>query len=232
MYEMGRAHILIVEDDQVLNDQLAELLRSKGFLIDQCHDGQQGLLSAVKHKFDLILLDVLLPSLNGFSVLNTLRKTNQTPVMMLTACGAEQERIEGYSKGADDYLPKPFNLMELMLRIDALLRRTGMSATLPFTKNTLSVDGLILDKVTQQISYHEQSITLTPIQFRLLFTLVENRADVLSKAYLYQTILERSFSRYDRTLDMHLSRVRKKLVKAGMPADCLATVHGKGYVFK
>lgn len=229
---MSRAHILIVEDDQVLNDQLAELLRSKGFLIDQCHDGQQGLLSAVKHKFDLILLDVLLPSLNGFSVLNTLRKTNQTPVMMLTACGAEQERIEGYSKGADDYLPKPFNLMELMLRIDVLLRRTGMSATLPFTKNTLSVDGLILDKITQQISYHEQSITLTPIQFRLLFTLVENQAEVLSKAYLYQTVLERSFSRYDRTLDMHLSRVRKKLIQAGMSADCLATVHGKGYVFK
>ncbi|WP_133468524.1 response regulator transcription factor [Paraglaciecola marina] len=229
---MGRAHILIVEDDQVLNDQLADLLRSKGFLINQCHDGQQGLLSAVKHKFDLILLDVLLPSLNGFSVLNTLRKTNQTPVMMLTACGAEQERIEGYSKGADDYLPKPFNLMELMLRIDVLLRRTGISTALPFTKNTLSANGLILDKITQQISYHEQSITLTPIQFRLLFTLVENQAEVLSKAYLYQTVLERSFSRYDRTLDMHLSRVRKKLIQAGMSAECLATVHGKGYVFK
>ncbi|MEP1384521.1 MAG: response regulator transcription factor [Paraglaciecola sp.] len=229
---MGRAHILIVEDDQVLNDQLAELLRSKGFLINQCHDGQQGLLSAVKHKFDLILLDVLLPSLNGFSVLNTLRKTNQTPVMMLTACGAEQERIEGYSKGADDYLPKPFNLMELMLRIDVLLRRTGVSSEQPFTKNSIIVNDLTLNKTGQQISYKEQNIVLTPIQFRLLFTLVENRSDVLSKAYLYQTVLERSYSQYDRTLDMHLSRVRKKLIQAGMPADCLATVHGKGYVFK
>ena len=121
---MYAAHILIVEDDNVLSDQLAELLRSKGFVIDRCHDGEQDLLSALKKKFDLILLDVLLPSLNGFSVLKTLRKTCQTPVMMITACGAEQERIEGYTKGADDYLPKPFNLMELMLRIDVLLRRT------------------------------------------------------------------------------------------------------------
>ncbi|MEP2654026.1 MAG: response regulator transcription factor [Paraglaciecola sp.] len=229
---MGRAHILIVEDDLVLNDQLAELLRGKGFLIDQCHDGQQGLLSAVKHKFDLILLDVLLPSLNGFSVLNTLRKTSQTPVMMLTACGAEQERIEGYSKGADDYLPKPFNLMELMLRIDVLLRRTGASSEQPFTKNILIVNDLTLNKTGQRIRYQEHNIVLTPIQFRLLFTLVENQSEVLSKAYLYQTVLERSYSQYDRTLDMHLSRVRKKLVEAGMPPERLATVHGKGYVFK
>ena len=121
---MYAAHILIVEDDNVLNDQLAELLRSKGFVIDRCHDGEQGLLFALKKQSDLILLDVLLPSLNGFLVLKTLRKTCQTPVMMITACGAEQERIEGYTKGADDYLPKPFNLMELMLRIDVLLRRT------------------------------------------------------------------------------------------------------------
>jgi two-component system response regulator PfeR len=121
---MYAAHILIVEDDNVLSDQLAELLRSKGFVIDRCHDGEQDLLSALKKKFDLILLDILLPSLNSFSILKTLRKTCQTPVMVITACGAEQERIERYTKGADDYLPKPFNLMELMLRIDVLLRRT------------------------------------------------------------------------------------------------------------
>ena len=118
------AHILIVEDEKVLNDQLAELLRNKGFVIDQCHDGQQGLLSALKNKFDLILLDVLLPSLNGFLVLKTLREISQTPVIVITACDAEQERIEGFAKGADDYLFKPFNLMELMLRINVLLRRT------------------------------------------------------------------------------------------------------------
>ncbi|AGH46810.1 response regulator transcription factor [Paraglaciecola psychrophila] len=228
---MYAAHILIVEDDNVLNDQLAELLRSKGFVIDQCHDGEQGLLSALKKKFDLILLDVLLPSLNGFSVLKTLRKTCQTPVMMITACGAEQERIEGYTEGADDYLPKPFNLMELMLRIDVLLRRTYKFNAKSNQQRVLQLDGLSLDRIHQGIAYHEQPIILTPIQFRLLWRLAESQNQVLSKAYLYQTVLDKSFSQYDRTLDMHISRVRKKLVEAGMPIERLVTVHGKGYCF-
>ena len=228
---MNAAHILIVEDDKVLNDQLAELLRNKGFVIDQCHDGQQGLLSALKNKFDLILLDVLLPSSNGFLVLKTLRKTCQTPVIMITACGAEQERIEGFTKGADDYLPKPFNLMELMLRIDVLLRRTYKLNAKSSQQRVLQLDRLSLDKFNQGIIYHEQPITLTPIQFRLLWCLAQSQYEVLSKAYLYQTVLDKSFSLYDRTLDMHISRVRKKLVEAGMPTERLVTVHGKGYCF-
>ncbi len=121
---MKPAHIVIIEDDVTLNDQLADLLRKRGFTIDQCHDGQQGLLTALNKHVDLVLLDRLLPALDGLSVLNRLRKVCETPVMMLTACGAEEERIAGYSQGADDYLPKPFNLTEMQLRIDALLRRS------------------------------------------------------------------------------------------------------------
>ncbi|MFT2090053.1 response regulator transcription factor [Paraglaciecola sp. 2405UD69-4] len=229
---MAQAHILIIEDDQVLNNQLAELLSGKGFVTEQCHDGEQGLLTALKRKFDLILLDVLLPSLDGFSVLNQLRNVSQTPVMMLTACGAEQERIEGYSKGADDYLPKPFNLMELMLRIDVLLRRTSSYSINQTQKNHISADGLYLDRVKQKITFANNEIVLTPLQFRLIWALADNQEQVLSKPLLYQTVLDKAFSRYDRTLDMHISRVRKKLVDAGMSPDRLATVHGKGYVFK
>jgi two-component system response regulator PfeR len=228
---INAAHILIVEDDKVLSDQLAELLRDKGFVIDQCHDGQQGLLYALKKKFDLILLDVLLPTLSGFAVLNALRKTDQTPVMMLTACGAEQERIEGYSKGADDYLPKPFNLMELMLRIDVLLRRSRHILANTNLPSLLTLNGLVLNKTKQSIVYHEQPVILTPIQFRLLWSLTQSQNEVLSKPYLYLTVLAKSFSQYDRTLDMHVSRIRKKLVEAGMPSERLVTVHGKGYRF-
>lgn len=223
--------ILIIEDDVTLNNQLADLLSGRGFTIRQCHDGEQGLLSALSDKFDLILLDVLLPSMDGFSVLSKLRKSKHTPVMMLTACGAEEERIQGYSSGADDYLPKPFNFTELVLRIDALLRRS-LGMIKPQTQvNTLTVDLLTLDRNQQRVQYDGQSISLTPIQFKLLWTLLENHNEVLTKPYLYQGVLEREFSRYDRSLDMHLSRVRRKLMDAGMPADRLTTVHGKGYCF-
>lgn len=226
---MQPGRILIIEDDETLNNQLAALLREQGFSIDQCRDGEQGLLAALRDTFDLILLDVLLPGLNGFSVLNQLRQVRQTPVMMLTACGAEAERIEGYSKGADDYLPKPFSFTEVLVRIEALLRRTrGLGKKMV---DTLTVNELVLHRRHQQVSYAGESIALTPIQFRLLWVLVENRGEVLSKPYLYQAVLDRSFSRYDRSLDMHLSRVRRKLMDAGLGADSLATVHNKGYLF-
>ncbi len=224
--------ILIVEDDVTLNEQLAELLRSQGFQTDQCHDGQQGLNVALNDRFDLILLDVLLPSLGGFALLNQLRRIRQTPVMMLTACGAEQERIEGFSKGADDYLPKPFNFTELLLRIEALLRRTRGSIEKIIGHNELRVDDLLLKRREQEVLYEGQPIVLTPIQFRLLWVLLDSLGETLTKPYLYQVVLERVFSRYDRSLDMHLSRVRKKLVEAGMPAERLVTVHGKGYRFQ
>ncbi|CAA0103132.1 Transcriptional regulatory protein CpxR [BD1-7 clade bacterium] len=227
---MDSARILIVEDDATLNDQLAGLLRNRGFRIDQCHDGHQGLSRALEGAFDLILLDVLLPRIDGFSVLNRLRKERQTPVMMLTACGAEEERIEGYSKGADDYMPKPFNFTEMLLRIDALLRRTR-KAIEKTSASRLTLDMLTLTRSSQAVSYGDTAVSLTPIQFRLLWVLAENADEVLSKPYLYQTVLKRTFSRYDRALDMHLSRVRRKLMDAGMDPERLATIHGKGYRF-
>lgn len=223
--------ILIIEDDRTLNDQLADLLQGRGFNTHQCHDGEQGLLSALSDRFDLILLDVLLPSMDGFSVLSKLRKSKHTPVMMLTACGAEEERIQGYSSGADDYLPKPFNFTELVLRIDALLRRSLGLLQPQAQANRQVIDVLALDRSQQAVSYDGEAISLTPIQFKLLWILIENRHEVLTKPYLYQQVLEREFSRYDRSLDMHLSRVRRKLMDAGMPADRLTTVHGKGYCF-
>ena len=229
---MNPARILIVEDDQTLNNQLAALLKDKGFAIAQCHDGQQGLLKACTEKFDLILLDVLLPELDGFSVLNRLRKAQQTPVMMLTACGAEEERIEGFTRGADDYLPKPFNFRELLLRVEALLRRSMPVFNEEQASWEINHQGLHICRSSQRACFNETDLELTPIQFRLLWTLADHCGEILSKPYLSQVVLERPFSRYDRSLDMHLSRVRRKLVDAGMNAERLATVHGKGYCLK
>ncbi|GAA6184425.1 response regulator transcription factor [Aliiglaciecola sp. NS0011-25] len=228
---MSAARILIIEDDMTLSDQIARLLEEKGFATEQCLDGKKGMLTAIHRSFDLILLDVLLPSLNGFSVLNQLRKVKQTPVMMITACGAEQERIEGYRKGADDYLPKPFNFTEMMLRVEALLRRSHLQSERANQSTQLKVDELYLDRNKQQVIFANEHVELTPIQFRLLWILLENQNEVMSKAYLYQSVLYRAFSRYDRSLDMHVSRIRKKLVDAGMSPERLATIHGKGYRF-
>lgn len=228
---MSATRILIIEDDITLSDQIARLLEEKGFNTEQSFDGQKGLVRALQKSFDLILLDLLLPSQNGFSILNQLRKVKQTPVMMITASGAEQERIEGYRKGADDYLPKPFNFTEMMLRVEALLRRSRRQSDLTNQTTQLTIDNLQLNRRTQQVLFDEENVELTPIQFKLLWIMAENQHEVLSKAFLYQSVLDRPFSRFDRSLDMHLSRVRKKLVEAGMPPERLVTLHGKGYRF-
>ncbi|MFZ8142602.1 response regulator transcription factor [Alteromonas macleodii] len=228
---MDATKILIIEDDITLNKQIAALLKDRGFDVHQCHDGNQGLVTALRERFDLILLDVLLPNLNGFSLLSQLRKRKQTPVIMVTACGAEQERIKGYSNGADDYMPKPFSFVEMMLRIEALLRRSLHVKSNEITRNSIVVDEITLDRRNLKANFAGKALDLTSTQFKLLWVLLENQNEVLSKPLLYQTVLERSFSRYDRSLDMHMSRVRKKLIEAGMSPTRLATQHGKGYLF-
>ncbi|MFW5824184.1 MAG: response regulator transcription factor, partial [Marinobacter sp.] len=185
--------ILVVEDDPTLNGQIARLLEGKGYRIHQCYDGEGALISALSRRFDLILLDVLLPRRNGFDVLDRLRKTRKTPVMMLTACGAEEERIRGYSCGADDYVPKPFSFTELLLRIEALLRRTLGSTDQRADPDELAVGGLVMNRSTLAVTFDGQPIELTPIQFRLLWVLVLHQGEALSKPYLYQLVLEKEF---------------------------------------
>ncbi|MFV8569844.1 response regulator transcription factor [Marinobacter sp. SBS5] len=223
--------ILIAEDDPLLREQLASQLASRGYRVLQSHEGDKALVAALGQRLDMILLDVLLPKMNGFEVLQRLRKTCQTPVMMLTACDAEDERIRGYQQGADDCLPKPFSFTELFLRIEALLRRTRGDSDHRAEPPTLSVGELHLDRQTMHVAHKGQQVSLTPIQFRLLWILVLHQREPLSKPYLYQVVLEKEFSRYDRSLDMHLSRIRRKLVEAGVAGDRLQTVHGKGYCF-
>jgi two-component system response regulator PfeR len=226
------ARILIVEDDRTLAAQLGELLRGQGYATSACHLGESGLETALREAPDLLLLDVMLPDVNGFSVLRRLREQQQTPVIMLTACGAEEERIRGLRHGADDYLPKPFNITELQLRIDAVLRRTRPQENARGGQaQQLQVDELHLDRHAQQARVAGCDLTLTPLQFRLLWLLVSHRGEALSKPYLYRMALEREYSQYDRSLDMHVSRIRRRLAEAGLGADRLQTLHGRGYAF-
>ncbi len=225
------ANILIIEDDLTLSGQLSQLLHHGGYAIDCQYDGPAGLERALVSEPDLVLLDVKLPGLNGFSLLKRLRAQKQTPVIMLTACGAEEERIRGLRHGADDYLAKPFSLEELQLRIDAVLRRSRPPlGARQGELDQLSAGVLRLDRDSQQARVNETLIDLTAIQFRLLWQLVAQRGEVLSKPYLYRTVLDREFSRYDRSLDMHISRIRRRLTDAGL-ADPVQTLHGRGYLF-
>lgn len=226
------ARILIIEDDRTLAAQLGELLRGQGYATSTSHLGEAGLDIALNERPDLLLLDVMLPDVNGFSVLRRLREQQQTPVIMLTACGAEEERIRGLRHGADDYLPKPFNITELQLRIDAVLRRSrAHDAPRAAQPQTLEVDELHLDRHAQQALVGDCDLALTPLQFRLLWLLVMHRGESLSKPYLYRMVLEREYSQYDRSLDMHVSRIRRRLADAGLGADRLLTAHGRGYTF-
>jgi len=225
---MTEFYILVIEDDKILNQQLTELLISKGYKVEQCFDGESGLVRASSQQHHLILLDVMLPKRDGFSLLNVLRKSCQTPVIIVTAKGAEQEKIQGFSQGADDYVAKPFSSAELLLRIEAILRRSH-NQVVEKPSQEMSVDGLNINIKTQQVSVSQKVLEFTPIQFKLLWELLLHRGEVLSKAYLYQKVLNKNIGAYDRSLDMHLSRVRKKLNEGNWQGDRLQTSHGKGY---
>ncbi len=225
---MTKANVLIIEDDITLNNQLATLLRREQYGVEQCFDGTTGLAKAKEDNIQLVLLDVLLPSKDGFSVLNSLRKSSQIPVIIVSAKGAEQERIMGLSKGADDYMAKPFNTQELLLRIEALLRRSNGFQSKP-SYEMFIIDGLNINRVEKRVEVNHQLIEMTPIQFKLLWELVVNQGELLSKSYLSQTVLNKALGAHDRSLDMHLSRIRRKLSEANWPGERLQTVHGKGY---
>ena len=222
--------ILVIEDDLILNQQISALLANHNYQVTSSNDGKSGLDNAINHHYDLIILDVRLPFLSGYKILEQLRVLKQTPVLILSACGAEQERIKGLSLGADDYLSKPFNFDELHLRIEAILRRTFSSAPNEH-RDLITHFALKLNKRNFTAHFQEQELDITHIQFNLLWQLVENKGEPLSKAYLYQQVLKRQFSRYDRSLDMHLSRLRKKLISAGMNSETITTLHGRGYCF-
>ncbi|WP_444944322.1 response regulator transcription factor [Microbulbifer sp. ZKSA006] len=225
-----QCNILIVEDDRSLNSQLCEMIEGAGYQVNACYEGNTALLEATKPHYQLILLDLMLPEMDGISLLRILRKTSQVPVIILTAKGAEEERITGLRHGADDYVSKPFSKTELLLRIEALLRRSQPVQAEPV--HHTEIDRLQLDLNTQQAFVSDLAIEFTATQFKLLWELAVYRGEVLSKAYLSQQVLNRTLGAYDRSLDMHLSRIRRKLTGAGWRGDRLQTVHGRGYCLK
>lgn len=227
-------HILMIDDDTELCQLVAEYLAMDGFSVQAEHDGKQGLLAAQQGQQDLVLLDVMLPGLDGLSLLKTLRQEHYCPVMMLTARGDDIDRIVGLELGADDYLAKPFNPRELVARIKAILRRVELIQQDNSNGNSdnqlLSINGVELNKYNRQVSCQQQLLTLTATEFQLLELLMQRHGELVSKEELSKRVLGRHLQQYDRSLDMHISNIRKKLAQCA-EQEKIQTLRGSGYLF-
>ncbi|NRA59480.1 MAG: response regulator [Psychrobium sp.] len=225
---MTKNKILIVEDDHDLCQLLTQLLTMEGYDVSAAHDGLAGLTMAQQEIHDIVLLDVMLPHLNGFDLLKQLRQTSQIPVIMLTAKGDEIDRVIGLEFGADDYLPKPFNDRELLARIRAILRRTQA----PTIKQQHIVLGDIeIHHGRQEAKCIGKVLDLTGTEFLLLVELIEHVGELLDKNALNLKVLGKRLQAFDRSLDMHMSNLRKKLPVRNDGLPRIKTVRGHGYIW-
>ncbi|MCQ2031645.1 response regulator transcription factor [Stutzerimonas zhaodongensis] len=221
--------ILAIEDDPILRTHLKNSLESHGFQVTLADNGVTGLALARESAYDLILLDVMLPELCGMDVLTCLRAHSRTPVLMMSALGNEAHRIQGFDSGADDYLPKPFSIAELQVRIAAILRRVAYERSAPAAADN---ESMRFDDQRCDLHFEGRWVGLTATEFRLMKVLHEAAGEVLSKPFLYQQALRRGYSQHDRSLDMHISNIRRKLAREQILPLRLESVWGKGYVLE
>ncbi|CAN5436787.1 response regulator [soil metagenome] len=224
--------ILLIDDDEELCELVAEYLAVEGFEMEAVHDGESGLQKALNGEYELAILDVMLPKMNGFDVLCELRKTSKIPVLMLTARGDDTERIIGLEIGADDYLPKPFNPRELVARLRAILRRVEISEeTRQAESNKLQVDDIEVSISGRSAKKDGEDLGLTAVEFDLLVALLNDVGKVVNKEDLSEKVLDRKLSPYDRSLDMHISNLRKKLGTRADGDERIKTIRSVGYIF-
>ncbi len=215
--------VLIIDDDVELCALLKEFLEREEFRVTVEHDGLRGLELAETGDFDLIVLDLMLPGLDGFALLKRLRAKSRVPVLMLTARGEDEDRIVGLDLGADDYLAKPFNPRELMARIRAILRRVQVR-----TKGRIEVNGVVIDPGTREVFCDQKPIEMTTLEFDILETLVRSAGRVVSRDALMESMYNRKATPFDRSIDMHVSHLRRKLETG---RTLIKTVRGVGYQF-
>lgn len=223
--------VLIIDDDEELCELVSEYLTVEGFETQAVHDGESGLQRARLGGYDMAILDVMLPKMNGFEVLRNLRKESNLPVLMLTARGDDMERIVGLEIGADDYLPKPFNPRELVARLRAILRRVHGEDTDSGTGEKLNIDDIELVTSARSATVNGIELPLTSVEFDLLAALLRQAGNVIKKEELSETVLERELSPFDRSLDMHISNLRKKLGNRADGSERIKTVRSVGYIY-
>jgi len=225
--------ILVIDDDVELCSLVGEYLEPEGFGVEFVYDGERGLERALSGEHPLVVLDVMLPGMNGLEVLRRIRNTSRVPVLLLTARGEDVDRIIGLEVGADDYLPKPFNPRELVARIRAVLRRTqggekSGDARIPEVQHVGDIE---LDPATRVVRQQGKPVELTSVEFNLLQVLLREAGRVVTRERLVDEVLSRKFSPFDRSIDMHVSKLRKKLGDSDGGSDHIKTVRGVGYIF-
>lgn len=223
--------ILIIDDDEELCDLVSEYLSAEGFEVDSANDGESGLERALSGDYAITILDVMLPRTNGFEVLKKLREVSELPVIMLTARGDDMERIVGLEIGADDYMPKPFNPRELAARLRAILRRSAPVDDDPAGNARLDIDGVQLSPPSRTATRDGIDLGLTSVEFGLLHQLLKDAGKIVKKEDLSESVLERKLSPYDRSLDMHISNLRKKLGPRADGSDRIKTIRSVGYIY-
>ena len=226
--------LLIIDDDMELCGLLKEFLQREGFAVECAHEGLSGLEHAKQGGYDLIILDVMLPGLDGFEVLKRLRTESRVPVVMLTARGQDVDRIVGLELGADDYLPKPFNPRELVARITAVLRRVGpdeIPGAPSETPQTFEFGEFMLDLGTRTLKKNGQTVSLTTGEFSVLKVFARHARQPLSREKLMELARGREYEVFDRSLDVQISRLRKLIEPDPSNPLYIQTVWGLGYVF-
>lgn len=223
--------ILLIDDDIDLCELLTDYLTREGFAVQLVHEGDVGVTLALAGDFDLVILDVMLPGMNGFEVLRRLRAGSATPVLMLTARGDDVDRIVGLEMGADDYLAKPFNPRELVARIRAVQRRTAASAPDRTPVERLEVGAVSMNLGERSVSVAGVPVELTSVEYSLLEVLIRHAGQVVGREELSLQALGRDLNAYDRSIDVHVSSLRRKLGALDREGDRIKTVRGLGYFY-
>jgi DNA-binding response OmpR family regulator len=226
--------LLVIDDDRELCTLLTTYLEAEGFQVEEARDGEQGLERSLSGNHVLIILDMMLPGLNGLEVLRRIRMQSSVSILVLTARGEEVDKVAGLEVGADDYLSKPFSPRELVARIRALLRRTRQFSlpSMPLPHHPpVAVGKLVLNKDTREVRRDEEALELTVVEFNLLEVLMRSAGRVVTREELVKIVQGRGFNPLDRSIDIHVSHLRKKLGVAPNGREWIKTIRGVGYLF-
>ena len=219
--------LLVVDDEEKIRVLVRKYAEYEGYEVEEADDGMSAIELCRQEKFDLIILDVMMPELDGFSACREIRKFSQVPVLMLSARGEEYDRIHGFELGVDDYVTKPFSPKELMFRVQAILKRSNSS--IAPNKEILEFEGLKIDFTGRLVYVNEEKVNLSPKEYELLFYLVRNRGIALTREKLINDVWGYDFFGDDRTLDTHIKLLRKAL---GEYSRYIVTLRGVGYRFE
>ena len=221
-------HILPVDDEAMIRELIRKYAEFQGYTVDEAQDGMEAVEKCRKNDYDLIIMDVMMPFLDGFSAVREIRKTKDTPVIMLSARTEEFDRIHGFEAGVDDYVTKPFSPRELMLRVDAVLKRAKKTKKAE-QNDVFTYEGLTVDFSARRVLVDGKEVEMTPKEYDLFFYMVRNRGIALSREKLISDVWGYDFYGDDRTLDTHVKLLRRSL---GEYSRCIVTLRGVGYRFE